>query len=106
MARSVPPVLTVSRFTQAAPAKSRLALKGSKPINKGERTMKKKSSIGVLLVALSMGVALLVAPAIAYAVTITSVVVDFGGGHVFCGNTGGACAGGATKIWDLGAAGV
>lgn len=68
--------------------------------------MKKNSSIGVLLVALSMGVALLVAPAIAYAVTITSVVVDFGGGHVFCGNTGGACAGGATKIWDLGAGGV
>lgn len=106
MARRVLPVQAEGRFTEAAVSEIQACDKGSKPINKGERKMRGKSSIGMLLVVLALGVALVAAPSVADAVTITSVVVDFGGGHVFCGNTGGACAGGATKVWDLGALGI
>ncbi len=61
----------------------------------------------VALAVLAIGGSLFVAPPASHAVIITDIVVNFGGGAPeFCGNIGGACAGGATKIWDLGPAGV
>jgi hypothetical protein len=104
-------LLKISKLASSVlfyPASDEIKSFVERDIQGGEREMRAKIAILAALAILALG-GVVATPSVSQAdFLVTSIVVNFGGGAPeFCGAvTAAACAGGATKIWDLSAGGI